>query len=84
MFAFPLRLERARLKKIRPFIKRVVGLRKTIEIRLKKSFNDDHVLYLMLGWNDFLKSVERLDQASEKWSRDIISPATANSERRVL
>lgn len=84
MFAFPLRLERARLKKIRPLIKRVVGLRKTIEIRLKKSFKDDHILYLILGWNDFLKSVERLDQASEKWSRDLISPSVANSERRNL
>jgi len=84
MFAFPLRLERARLRKMRPLVKRIVGLKKRLESDLNKSFHSDHAMYVLLGWDQFIESVNRLDRASEKWSRDIISPTITKDAGRTI
>lgn len=84
MFAFPLRLERARLRKMRPLVKRIVGLKKRLESDLKRSFHGDHAMYVLIGWDNFVKSVAHLDGASEKWSRDIISPSITKETGRTI
>jgi len=84
IFGFPLRLERKRLKKLKPLVKRIVGLSRTLDRELQKGFAVGHSIYGIIDWNGFLESTKRLDGATEAWSRDVISPGDQFKKGRSL
>ena len=85
IYGFPLRAERKKLAKLRPQIKRLLGLSKMIDRELRKQFPDGHLVFALTGWEDFKKELTRLEGGFEKWSRDIISVPKPNElPRRPL
>ncbi len=71
-FRFPMRAERKKIAKLRPQVKRIIGLSKIIDRQLKAYFPKDHLVYELTNWNDFQKALINLEGGFEKWSRDRI------------
>lgn len=85
IYGFPLRAERKKLAKLRPQIRRMIGLSKMIDRELRKQFPDGHAVYALTNWDSFQEELSSLEGGFEKWSRDIISVPKPNElPRRTL
>ncbi len=68
--SFPLKVERKKLQKIRPKIKRLIGLKKMIEKDINNVLGKDANGLTIIQWKSFSDSIEHFEKAFHIWSSD--------------
>ena len=69
---FPLKVERRKLQKIRPKIKRLIGLKKMIEKDILNVLGKDADALTIIRWKSFSDSVEHFEKTFDRWSSDTL------------
>ncbi|MFV8258271.1 hypothetical protein ACNQKP_10705 [Bdellovibrio bacteriovorus] len=65
---FPLKKERKKLLKIKPKLKRLIGLKNLIERDLTDVLGDNSDALTLLNWKELNSSLQAFERAFDKWS----------------